>query len=437
MSMTVVPFDYTLPVRYRDRVTHYLKHLVSGDDCDDVFSPVPYNLPPVFSADLLNGLRQTGDALQQTPFMPVMVEVSTAVKMLLDSELFFLIFGPEVLYGSAGRSPGQQEKHRILLKLRFPGEDDESTAEHVPEGVATASFNRHLTGWCAFQDALMQKKAGNLTRGRLLSQVLKWQQQRRDFPETAWGAMMQLMLPPDERVPEQLFPLVVPELMRLFRDGLKRVTEGEMALFRGCSLKTLREYPLLRTLTDGVLADDAGTLMQYRSAWLNAASAWLRDMMSTVHTLASSAETDRTALLGLAFDDFHALVHATAYEHAVSTLEDDGSDLLSVPLSAEDAVRQGKVIRMKNAGAPQMTLPEHNPAVPQGLVLPCPEMEQMHFVMKDNHHTFLLSLKNILLCLREAEKQGEVPQIDEAWWDTLSWRYPDILSADSRDTDPL
>ncbi|ENZ0463603.1 hypothetical protein ACFKH8_004964, partial [Salmonella enterica] len=231
--------------------------------------------------------------------------------------------------------------------------------------------------------------------------------------------------------------LVVPELMRLFRDGLKRVTEGEMALFRGCSLKTLREYPLLRTLTDGVLADDAGTLMQYRSAWLNAASAWLRDMMSTVHTLASSAETDRTALLGLAFDDFHALVHATAYEHAVSTLEDDGSDLLSVPLSAEDAVCQGKVIRMKNAGAPQMTLPEHNPAVPQGLVLPCPEMEQMHFVMKDNHHTFLLSLKNILLCLREAEKQGEVPQIDEAWWDTLSWRYPDILSADSRDTDPL
>ncbi|HAF4745006.1 TPA: hypothetical protein G8O12_002046 [Salmonella enterica] len=238
MSMTVVPFDYTLPVRYRDRVTHYLKHLVSGDDCDDVFSPVPYNLPPVFSADLLNGLRQAGDALQQTPFMPVMAEVSTAVKMLLDSELFFLIFGPEVLYGSAGRSPGQKEKHRILLKLRFPGEDDESTAKHAPEGMATSSFNRHLADWCTFQDAVMQKKAGNLARGRLLSQVLKWQQQRRDFPETAWSAMMQLMLPPDERMPEQLFPLMVPELMRLFRDGLKRVTEGEMALFRGCSLKT-------------------------------------------------------------------------------------------------------------------------------------------------------------------------------------------------------
>ncbi|HAF4745003.1 TPA: hypothetical protein G8O12_002043 [Salmonella enterica] len=59
--------------------------------------------------------------------------------------------------------------------------------------------------------------------------------------------------------------------------------------------------------------------MQYRSAWLNAASVWLRDMMSTVHTLAPSAETDRTALLALAFDDFHALVHATAYEHT-STL---------------------------------------------------------------------------------------------------------------------
>ncbi|HFG7806515.1 TPA: hypothetical protein ACGIM3_000630 [Salmonella enterica subsp. enterica serovar Java] len=437
MSMTVVPFDFTLPVRYRDRVTHYLKQLVSGDGCDDVFSPVPYTLPPVFSADLLNGLRQTGDALQKTPFMPVMVEVSTGVKMLLDSELFFLIFGPEVLYGSAGLSTGQKEKHRVLLKLRFPGEDDEATASHSPEGMAPASINRHLTDWCAFQEAVMQKKTGNLARGRLLSQVLKWQQQRRDFPETAWGVMMQQMLPPDEKVPEQLLSLVVPELMRLFRDGLKRVTEGEMALFRVCSLKTLHEYPLLRTLTDGVLADDTGTLMQYRSAWLNAASVWLRDIMSTVHTPAPSAETDRTALLALAFDDFHALVHATAYEHAVSTLEDDGSDLLSVPLSVEDAELQGKIIRMKNAGVPQMTLPEHNPAVPQGLVLPCPEMERMHFVMKDNHHTFLLSLENILLCLREAEKKGEVPQIDEAWWGTLSWSYPDILSVDGRDTDSL
>lgn len=437
MSMTVVPFDYTLPARYRDRVTHYLKHLVSGDDCNDVFSPVPYNLPPVFSADLLKGLRQAGDALLKVPFMPVMVEVSTGVKMLLDSELFFLIFGPEVLYGSAGLSPEQKEKHLVLLKLRFPGEDDKSTAEHSPEGMATASLNRHLAGWCVFQESVMQKKAGNLARGRLLSQVLKWQQQRRDFPETVWGAMMLQMLPPDERMPEQLFPLMVPELMRLFRDGLKLVTEGEMALFRGCSLKTLREYPLLRALTDGILADDAGTLMQYRSAWLDAASAWLRDIMPTVHTPAPSVETDHTELLALAFDDFHALVHATAYEHAVSTLEDDGSDLLSVPLSAEDAVRQGKVIRMKNAGTPQMALPEHNPAVPQGQVLPCPEMERMHFVMKDNHHTFLLSLENILLCLREAEKQGEVPQIDEAWWDALSWSYPDILSVDGRDTDPL
>lgn len=80
---------------------------------------------------------------------------------------------------------------------------------------------------------------------------------------------------------------------------------------------------------------------------------------------------------------------------------------------------------MKNAGAPQMTVPEHNPAVPQGLVLSYPEMECMHFVMKDDHHTFLLSLENILFCLREAGKQGEVSPIDEAWRDTLSWRYPD------------
>ncbi|EBS5765108.1 hypothetical protein DU226_05720 [Salmonella enterica subsp. enterica serovar Enteritidis] len=232
--------------------------------------------------------------------MPVMVEVSAEVKMLLGSELFFLIFGPQVLYGLAGLAPGQKE------------------------------------------NAVMRKKSPNLARGRLLSQVLNWQRQRRDFPDTAWGTLMLTMLPADERVAEDLLFLVAPELMRLFRDGLKRVTDGEMALFRGCGLKTLHEYPLLRVLTDGVFADDCGELMQYRSDWLAAASVWLRDMIPVVHTSTPSAETACTALLAMAFDDFHALVHATAYENSISMPAHDGDDLLSISLSAQNAPLEGK-----------------------------------------------------------------------------------------------
>lgn len=338
MSIAVIPFDDTLPARFRDRVTHYLNCRISGTGCDDVFSPVSYNLPPVFSAELLEGVRQSGEALQQVPFMPVMVEVSAEVKMLLGSELFFLIFGPQVLYGLAGLAPGQKEKYRILLKLRFPevGECDS------PERFACLEVNRSLTNWCAFQDAVMRKKSPNLARGRLLSQVLNWQRQRRDFPDTAWGTLMLTMLPADERVAEDLLFLVVPELMRLFRDGLKRVTDGEMALFRGCGLKTLHEYPLLRVLTDGVFADDCGELMQYRSDWLAAASVWLRDMIPVVHTSTPSAETACTALLAMAFDDFHALVHATAYENSISMPAHDGDDLLSISLSAQNAPLEGK-----------------------------------------------------------------------------------------------
>ncbi|WP_309188399.1 hypothetical protein [Escherichia marmotae] len=44
-----------------------------------------------------------------------------------------------------------------------------------------------------------------------------------------------------------------------------------------------------------------------------------------------------------------------------------------------------------------------NWASPQGALIPSPELPQLHFVMKDNYHTFFLSLENILLCLREAD----------------------------------
>ncbi|MCQ6909735.1 hypothetical protein [Escherichia coli] len=54
-----------------------------------------------------------------------------------------------------------------------------------------------------------------------------------------------------------------------------------------------------------------------------------------------------------------------------------------------------------------------NRASPQGALIPSPELPQLHFVMKDNYHTFLLSLENILLCLREAERQGEIPPVGD------------------------
>ncbi|EAM1267168.1 hypothetical protein D6P04_22260 [Salmonella enterica] len=59
-------------------------------------------------------------------------------------------------------------------------------------------------------------------------------------------------------------------------------------------------------------------------------------------------------------------------------------------------------------------------------VIPSPELPQLHFVMKDNYHTFLLSLENILLCLREAERQGEIPPVGDEWWSHLQRKF-DVL----------
>ncbi|EBB3816524.1 hypothetical protein RPT62_001402 [Salmonella enterica] len=60
---------------------------------------------------------------------------------------------------------------------------------------------------------------------------------------------------------------------------------------------------------------------------------WLRDIIpSCVGGRAPSAVTEavRSAVLAMAFDDFHALVHATAYDSAVSMPAHDGDDLQSV-----------------------------------------------------------------------------------------------------------
>lgn len=67
-----------------------------------------------------------------------------------------------------------------------------------------------------------------------------------------------------------------------------------------------------------------------------------------------------------------------------------------------------------------------NRASPQGALIPSPELPQLHFVMKDNYHTFLLSLENILLCLREAERQGEIPPVGDEWWPHLQRKF-DVL----------
>ncbi|EBS0651398.1 hypothetical protein PJ142_003239 [Salmonella enterica] len=73
----------------------------------------------------------------------------------------------------------------------------------------------------------------------------------------------------------------------------------------------------------------------------------------------------------------------------------------------------------------EKTIPA-NWAYPLGILVPSPKLPQLHFVMKDNYHTFLLSLENILLSLREAERQGEVPPIADEWWGTLQGKF-DVL----------
>ncbi|WP_431888478.1 hypothetical protein PJ912_27225 [Pectobacterium colocasium] len=65
-------------------------------------------------------------------------------------------------------------------------------------------------------------------------------------------------------------------------------------------------------------------------------------------------------------------------------------------------------------------------AHPQGIVLPSIELPTTHFVMQDNHHVFFVSLEHILLCLQEAEKQGEVPPLESEWWITLQGTYPSL-----------
>ena len=50
----------------------------------------------------------------------------------------------------------------------------------------------------------------------------------------------------------------------------------------------------------------------------------------------------------------------------------------------------------------------------------------MVFNFKDGNHIFHLPLSKILECLLIAETEGQVPEIDENWWNELEELYPNI-----------
>lgn len=52
--------------------------------------------------------------------------------------------------------------------------------------------------------------------------------------------------------------------------------------------------------------------------------------------------------------------------------------------------------------------------------------ENMVFNFKDGNHIFHLPLSKILECLLIAETEGQVPEIDENWWNILEELYPNI-----------
>ena len=50
----------------------------------------------------------------------------------------------------------------------------------------------------------------------------------------------------------------------------------------------------------------------------------------------------------------------------------------------------------------------------------------MVFNFKNGNHIFHLPLSKILECLLIAEAEGQVPEIDENWWNILEELYPNI-----------
>ena len=54
---------------------------------------------------------------------------------------------------------------------------------------------------------------------------------------------------------------------------------------------------------------------------------------------------------------------------------------------------------------------------------PNKDVHDIHFVMRDEHHHFIMTLETVLSCLHFAEQEGEVPALPLEWWQLLQTRY--------------
>lgn len=55
--------------------------------------------------------------------------------------------------------------------------------------------------------------------------------------------------------------------------------------------------------------------------------------------------------------------------------------------------------------------------------LPDDAVNDAYFVLQDEQHSFTVPLETILLCLRFAEREGEVPALPTEWWQLLQICY--------------
>lgn len=53
-------------------------------------------------------------------------------------------------------------------------------------------------------------------------------------------------------------------------------------------------------------------------------------------------------------------------------------------------------------------------------------MDTHYFLLKSGKTEFLLSLENVLECLKFSEKEGIVPEINSDWWCAMITTYPDL-----------
>lgn len=52
--------------------------------------------------------------------------------------------------------------------------------------------------------------------------------------------------------------------------------------------------------------------------------------------------------------------------------------------------------------------------------------ETVFFHLVDTSHEFVMGLKDILKCVKMAEKQGLIPELPGSWWDMISEDYIDF-----------